>query len=221
MTEPTTIDIVHHYLGQQKILPLFYHDDFNICVHVIDSCYEAGCRIFEFTNRGAHALEHFSKLRALLAGRWPSLILGVGTIQSVSDAQRFHQAGADFLVSPFMDSNIGHYCLQHAIPFIPGCMTPTEIHQAKEAGCSIVKIFPASVVTRDFVRAVKDVFPGTKYVVTGGVAATNESIAHWVDDDVLAIGAGSQLFKKEWISTGQWPALTAHLKVLYSTTIVS
>lgn len=219
MTERTTIDIVHHYLGQQKILPLFYHDDFNVCVHVIDSCYEAGCRIFEFTNRGVNAFANFSKLKELVPGRWPSLILGVGTIQSVSDAQRFHQAGADFLISPFMDSNIGHYCLQHAIPFIPGCMTPTEIHQAKEAGCSIVKIFPASVVTRDFVRAVKDVFPGTKYVVTGGVAATAESIAHWVDDDVLSIGAGSQLFKKEWISANQWPALTAHLKALYSSTI--
>lgn len=216
MTERTTIDIVQHYLGEQKILPLFYHDDIQVCMNAIDSCYQAGCRIFEFTNRGVNAYENFLQLRALLPGRWPSLILGVGTIQSVNDAQRFYKAGADFLISPFMDSNIGKYCEQNKIPFIPGCMTPTEIHLAREAGCSVVKIFPASVVTRDFIRAVKDVFPGLKYVVTGGVAATPESITHWVDEDVLAVGGGSQLFKKEWINAGQWSELTMHLKNLYT-----
>ncbi len=216
MIERTTIDILQRYLSEQKILPLFYHDDINVCIHAVDSCYKAGCRVFEFTNRGVSAYENFITLHQMLPGRWPSLILGVGTIQSVSDAQKFYDAGADFLISPFMDINIGQYCQQNTIPFIPGCMTPTEIHHAQEVGCSVVKIFPASVVTRDFVRAVKDVFPGVKYVVTGGVAATPESIAHWVDQDVLAIGGGSQLFKKEWINSGQWSELTKYLKDLYT-----
>lgn len=215
MTERTTIEILQHYLGEQKILPLFYHDDINVCIHAVNSCYQAGCRIFEFTNRGVNAYENFKILRTMVPSTWPSLILGVGTIKCVNDAEKFHHAGADFLISPFMDSNIAAYCRQNTIPFLPGCMTPTEIHNAQEAGCSVVKIFPASIVTRDFIRAVKDVFPRVKYIVTGGVSATPESIKHWIDEDVLAVGGGSQLFKKEWINTGKWSDLSTHLKGLY------
>jgi 2-dehydro-3-deoxyphosphogluconate aldolase/(4S)-4-hydroxy-2-oxoglutarate aldolase len=215
MKTPTTLNLIQRTLTEQKLLPLFYHDDVSACENAIQACYEAGCRIFEFTNRGSHALANFTRLREKAAVRWPGMLLGVGTIQSVRHASDFQSTGADFLISPFMDRSIGEYCQEHTISYLPGCMTPSEIHVARQVGCSIVKIFPASVVTRDFMKAVKDIFPGMKYIVTGGITATQESMEHWVDQDVLAIGLGSQLFKKEWIKNGQWSAIRDQLKSLF------
>ncbi len=216
MASPITLNTIQKTLTEQQVLPLFYHDDLGVCELAVGTCYEAGCRIFEFTNRGDFALEHFVKLKELSGRRWPGLLMGVGTIQSVKQAQQFQAAGADFLISPFMDRSIGEYCQVHGIPYLPGCMTPSEIHVAQQSGCTLVKIFPASVVTRDFIRAVKDVFPDIHYVVTGGIAATRESVVHWVDKDVIAVGLGSQFFKKEWVNGGKWEEIREMLRGLYS-----
>ncbi|NDE78342.1 MAG: bifunctional 4-hydroxy-2-oxoglutarate aldolase/2-dehydro-3-deoxy-phosphogluconate aldolase, partial [Chitinophagaceae bacterium] len=72
----------------------------------------------------------------------PDLIFGVGTIYTASEAEQFAKAGADFLISPIFSKEVSDYCFKNQLPYVPGCMTPTEIYTATEAGCKLVKLFP-------------------------------------------------------------------------------
>ncbi len=53
-------------IEQQGVLPLFYHDDAEVCVSVMDALYKAGIKAVEFTNRGGYALPNFTNLASLV-----------------------------------------------------------------------------------------------------------------------------------------------------------
>lgn len=189
------------------VVPVFYNSNPSLCKSIFDACYKGGIRVFEFTNRGANALETFKELVALLP-QYPGYSIGAGTVLKSSDAQAFIEAGASFIVSPCYSAEVFDVCYQHKIPYMPGCMTVKEIYDAATAGCEVIKIFPGDVVGAKFVKGVKAVFPNQKLMVTGGVEPNKESFASWFGAGVTAVGMGSQLFKKEWLDAGSFEEVT-------------
>ena len=81
--------------------------------------------------------------------------------------------------------------------YSPGCMTPTEIIVAETAGVTFIKLFPGNALGPGFMSAIKDVFPNLKFMPTGGVDTTKESIDSWFKAGVSAVGMGSKLVSKE------------------------
>ncbi len=180
-------------IQQQGVLPLFYHADAAACVRLVQALHAGGMRVVEFTNRGPAALANFKALVAAAPAHYPGMLLGAGTIATADEAEAFIEAGADFLVSPVFDAGVCDKAYLHKRLWLPGCMTPTEVHQARQAGCSMVKLFPGQVLGPDFVAAIRPLFAGMEYVVTGGVAPTADSIGAWWKAGVSAVGLGSQL----------------------------
>jgi 2-dehydro-3-deoxyphosphogluconate aldolase / (4S)-4-hydroxy-2-oxoglutarate aldolase len=150
-TENQMIELVKS-LG---VLPLFYHQDPNVCVEVVKALYQAGVRCVEFTNRGAAALENFKMILENRKQYYPDLLLAIGTIHTQKEAQAYIDAGADFLISPFFDQAVADTAYLHKKLWIPGCMTPSEIHIAKTAGCELVKLFPGNVLGPGWCRYFK------------------------------------------------------------------
>ncbi len=202
-------------LVDSPVVPVFYNADLETCKNVFDACYKGGIRVFEFTNRGANALETFKVLAASLPS-YPGYTLGVGTVLKAADATAFIEAGASFVVSPCYTAEVFDVCYQSKVPYMPGCMTVKEIYDAATAGCEVVKIFPGDVVGPKFVKGVKAVFPKQKLMVTGGVEPTKESFAAWFGAGVTAVGMGSQLFKKEALDSGDWNSITEIAKNCFS-----
>jgi 2-dehydro-3-deoxyphosphogluconate aldolase / (4S)-4-hydroxy-2-oxoglutarate aldolase len=116
------------------LLPLYYHDDADICLSVANALFDAGVKCIEFTNRGPQALENFKQLVKLRNEKMMGLLLAVGTIKTGAEAQKFLDAGADFLISPIFDSGVCDTAYLNKTLWIPGCTTPTEIHVAQQAG---------------------------------------------------------------------------------------
>lgn len=186
----------------QKFLPLYYHEDPEISLKVLKGLYAAGIRIVEYTNRGAQALSNFQVMKQHAAGSMPGLYLGIGTIKNTQQAKDFMDAGADFVVCPTTNPSVGELVLKNDLLWIPGCMTPTEIAEAEDAGATLVKIFPASVLGPGFVRAVRELFPDMKFMPTGTGDATIDSFRSWFSNGVSAIGLGSRLLSKELVQHG-------------------
>ncbi|RYG44777.1 MAG: bifunctional 4-hydroxy-2-oxoglutarate aldolase/2-dehydro-3-deoxy-phosphogluconate aldolase, partial [Chitinophagaceae bacterium] len=92
---------------QQGMIPLFYHDDAEVCYEVVDALYKGGVRIVEFTNRGPHAVENFKQLLKKRDKQWPDLLLAIGTIKTVKDAKLFIKTGPDFIISPGIVEKVG------------------------------------------------------------------------------------------------------------------
>jgi 2-dehydro-3-deoxyphosphogluconate aldolase / (4S)-4-hydroxy-2-oxoglutarate aldolase len=198
---------IHTFIKKQKILPLFYHDDADVCIGVTNALYKAGVRMIEFTNRGPMALQNFNTLVAVRNETMPDLLLAVGTIRTATQALSFINAGADFLISPMFDGEVCELTKQQNKLWIPGCMTPTEIHKAEIAGCTLVKLFPGSVLTPKFVSGIKDIFPAVNFIVTGGVDATKESIESWLRAGACAVGMGSKLIGSELTNAKNYTAI--------------
>lgn len=176
------------------IVPVFYNPDANHAKAIVQACYDGGMRVFEFTNRGDKALPVFTDLVAYVREHCPDMAMGIGTILTPADAERFLDAGADFVVQPVTTPAVGDVCRERAIPWMPAGSTLNEIYQATLLGAELVKVFPGNVVGPDFIKAIKGPMPQLKLMVTGGVEPTAESLSAWFRAGVTAVGIGSQLF---------------------------
>lgn len=192
-------------LNEVGVLPLFYHADIEIAKEVINAAYRGGARAFEFTNRGDNAFNVFTELLAYVKESLPGLSMGIGTIYDAETAQKFIDAGTDFIVTPCLNPEVGAACLKAGIPWIPGISTLTEIYNAQQAGAEVVKLFPGEVVGSAFVRAIRGPMPKVKIMVTGGVQPTKESINEWFGAGAYAVGLGSNLFPKDVVAQGNYP----------------
>jgi len=210
-----SIDKVSQHILSSKLIPLFYENDVVVVVDVVKALYAGGIRTIEFTHRGENALENFKALVAL-KNEMPDLYLGIGTIKNEEDAKKYIDAGADFLISPVFDASVADIAYLHKVLWIPGCMTPTEIHNAQVAGCNIVKLFPGNVLGPGFIEAIRPLFREVHFLVTGGVDATEENITNWLKAGAAGVGLGSKLITKQVLANKQYDTLTQTAKKLLS-----
>ncbi len=180
---------------QAPLVPVFFHADAAYAQSVVRACYAGGVRVFEFTNRGANAFEVFQELAKLTATDCPDLVLGIGTIYTAADAERFMAAGVAFVVQPVTTADVAAACQRHDVAWVPGALTLNEIYAATQLGAQLVKIFPGNLVGPDYIKAVRGPLPATKLMVTGGVEPTEASLTEWFGAGVNVVGIGSQLFK--------------------------
>ena len=131
----------------------------------------------------------------------PDMLIGAGTVISAEQAEAVLAAGAQFIVSPGLSTEIAAVCRAADIPYIPGCVTPTEVMQAIALGLTTLKFFPA----QNFgglaaIRALAAPFPQVRFVPTGGVNTDNL-------DDFLACDAvaavGGSFFVTQALRKGE------------------
>ena len=148
---------------EQSVIPVFYHPDFEVCRNVIQACANAGAKCVEFTNRGDFAAQVFYELSRYFASADPSVIMGVGSIVDAPTAGIYIANGAKFVVSPLTSVETAKLCNRRGIPYSPGCGSATEIGDAQELGCEIIKVFPGSSVGGpEFVKSVMGPMPWTR-----------------------------------------------------------
>jgi 2-dehydro-3-deoxyphosphogluconate aldolase / (4S)-4-hydroxy-2-oxoglutarate aldolase len=203
-------------MSETGMIPVFNHKDISIAKSVLDASYNAGIRVFEFTNREANAFEVFKELR-IYSEKYPDLLLGIGTIFSATDASRFHYIGTDFVVSPALIPEVANYCNMKGIFWVPGCATVTEVFQAKSMGAVLVKAFPGNLLGSGFIKSVLSVMPDIKMMPTGGVEPTKDNMSEWFNAGVHCVGMGSQLFDKKAIDKGDFDVLEANIKSALTT----
>ncbi len=188
------------------LVPVFNHADAEVAIQVLINSYEAGLRVFEFTNRGSNALEVFKQLSNTASGL-DGMVLGIGTIWSTEDADKFLEAGAQFIVSPGLNTEMGKALINRNVLWIPGCGTVSEVSKAIETGAMLVKIFPGNVLGPAFAAAVRSVLPNARLMPTGGVNPTAENLTSWFNTGVSCVGMGSKLFSKNLIKSANYPEL--------------
>jgi len=184
-------------IEKYPVIPVFYHDDMEHCKNILKRAYHGGIRVFEFVNRGAAAKENFAALIAYKKEQFPDLVLGIGTIKSQKEASDFIRLGAEFIVSPIIKEEIAEVTLAKNILWIPGCMTPTEITLAEDLGAPLVKLFPGDTLGPNYLKAIKPLFPHTKFMPTGGVSLEANNLQDWFKSGVTAVGLGSKLFEAQ------------------------
>ena len=164
--------------------------------------------VMEITLNTPQALEMIAALRAALGEQ---MVIGAGTVLSVEDAEHALAAGAEFFVSPHLDTDIVAFANEHDCMVVPGAFTPTEVFTALRAGASIVKVFPANIVGPQFFKDLQGPFGRIPLLPTGGI--TVENAATYIHHGALALGVGAGLL--DWQSLdAQFDRVTASVRAM-------
>ncbi|WP_333597858.1 bifunctional 4-hydroxy-2-oxoglutarate aldolase/2-dehydro-3-deoxy-phosphogluconate aldolase [Chryseobacterium flavum] len=197
-------------IKDQKIVPLFYNESYEASKNIVEALYEAGIRVIEYTNRGHQALENFTKLKEISHIEFPGLLLGIGTVKNIQEMDDYANVKADFIITPVINEALVKHALEKNILLIPGCFTPSDINIAHQNGLTLVKIFPADALGKNYIKSVKPVFPGMNFMPTGGIHAETEDIREWLNGDAIAAGLGSSLIGKD-VNEEELTLKTKHL----------
>jgi 2-dehydro-3-deoxyphosphogluconate aldolase / (4S)-4-hydroxy-2-oxoglutarate aldolase len=163
----------------------------------------AGIRIFEITMTIPGAVALIGRLAAD-----PDLLIGAGTVPDAATASACLDAGARFLVAPWVDSALVAPCRQAGAVLMLGALTPTEVRAALAAGADVVKVFPASSAGGPgHIKALVSVFPGVAFCPTGGVEPGN--VAAYLAAGAAFVGMGGALVDEARIAAGDRAAIEA------------
>lgn len=187
---------VYHALCESRIVPVYYHADWDTARAAFEACAEGGCTVFEWTHRGPKADELFSQLLRHAATNFPKVVLGVGSIIDAPTAAMYLSRGANFIVSPLLNQALAKFCNRRKLAWIPGCGSLSEISQAEEWGAEIVKLFPAQHFGPEFLKSLLGPCPWSRVMPTGGIEASPRVVQAWLDAGACCVGLGSSLFKQ-------------------------
>ena len=213
MAQYTRLQVVQQ-METSGMVPLFFHSDVQVAKSVLKACYDGGARLMEFTNRGDFALEVFTELIKYAIDELPGMILGVGSVTDAAAASQYMLAGANFVVTPVFREDIAVVCNRRKVLWSPGCGSLTEIAQAEEMGCEVVKLFPGSTYGPGFVNAIKGPQPWTSIMPTGGVSTEESNLKGWFDAGVTCVGMGSKLISKQILETQNYKQLEADVRAV-------
>jgi 2-dehydro-3-deoxyphosphogluconate aldolase/(4S)-4-hydroxy-2-oxoglutarate aldolase len=108
---------------------------------------------------------------------------------------------------------VARLCNRRGVPYSPGCGSATEIGDAQELGCEIVKVFPGgSVGGPEFVKSVLGPMPWTKIMPTGGVDPSEDSLRKWFGAGIVACGIGSNLITRKLLEARDFAGIEARVR---------
>ena len=177
-------------------------DDLSSAVPLTEALIRGGIRAVEFTFTNRLAARAIEEVRDALSGR---AIVGAGTVLDPETARASILAGAEFVVTPTLNTATIELCNRYGVPTVIGAFTPTEILTAWQAGASLVKVFPATVGGPQYLKDVRGPLPQVKLVPTGGVSADNA--ADFIRAGAAAIAVGSNLVDGQTVKEANWARL--------------
>jgi 2-dehydro-3-deoxyphosphogluconate aldolase/(4S)-4-hydroxy-2-oxoglutarate aldolase len=191
-------DIVRARIEDTGIIPSVRTSSAEDARFAADAMSQAGIPIVEITMTVPGALE----VIADLARHLPDFVVGAGTILDLQTARRCVDAGASFLTSPGLDTDIVEFAIQQQVLALPGAVTPTEVTAAWRAHADFVKVFPsAQFGGAAYIRALKGPFPQVSLIAAGGV--TQQTAADFILAGAVAIGVGNELIPRKAVEQRQ------------------
>ncbi len=164
---------------------------------------DGGIVSIEITMTVPDAINVIKEVHKVLGGR---ILLGAGTVMDAENARLAIKAGAEFIVSPILNTDIIRVCRKHGIIAIPGAFTPTEIFAAWISGADIVKLFPASIGGPELLKDLRGPFPQIKFMPTGGV--TLENVGRFIRAGAVAVAVGGNIVDKKAVSLGKFEVIS-------------
>jgi len=181
---------------------------------VVQAMIKGGVRVVEVTMTVPGAVD---LLKVLKKEYGDTVLLGSGTVTTAKEAEETIEAGAEFVVSPSLHTEVIVATKALGKLSVPGALTPTEVITAYRAGADYVKIFPCSAMGgAPYLKALLAPFPFLKLIPTGGV--TLHTAASFLEAGAKALGVGSDLVNLAAINEGKPEIITgaaeAYLQIL-------
>lgn len=198
-------------LIRKKIVAVIRIDQSADLVDVSKALIDGGVTFVEITTTVPNALQAIERTASCLGN---DIQIGAGTILSSQQAVAAIDAGASYIISPILDSEIILTCKKADVAVMPGCMTPTEVFNGWMCGADVVKIFPADLGGPVYFKNLKGPFPDIRIMPTGNVNLNNA--VEFLNAGACALGVGGALVSKDLIMKKQYSKITENARTFVS-----
>jgi 2-dehydro-3-deoxyphosphogluconate aldolase/(4S)-4-hydroxy-2-oxoglutarate aldolase len=171
---------------------------------VVSALVDGGVSVVEITLTIPDAIPAIRRLADTFGSR---ILLGAGTVLDPASCHRVIDAGAAFVVSPVVRTDVIDTAKRRGVVVMPGAYTPTEILAAWDAGADVVKIFPADVLGPNYFKAVRGPLPHVRLMPTGGVDLA--TAGPFLDAGACCLGVGGKLVDAAAVRAKEYGKLTA------------
>ena len=187
-----------------RIVAVLSVNDKNDAVDLAKALADGGIKAIELTLRTPNALE----CAEAIAKNAEGVMLGIGTVLTPEQALQAKNVGADFAVSPGCNVRVIDAALEAGLPFAPGIMTPSDIEQALEHGCKLMRFFPAGTTggmkhLESMAAPYKHL--GVSFIPLGGLKLAN--MCEYLNSPLVAAIGGSWIAPANLIKERDWVAI--------------
>lgn len=158
---------------------------------IADALVETGFTMIEVPLNSPEPLVSIGKI----ARRYgPEILVGAGTVLSVTQVDAVKGVGGRLIVSPNVNPQVITHTKREGLLSLPGYATPSEAFAALEAGADALKLFPAEAASPAVLKAQRAVLPqDVPVLAVGGV--TPDNLGVWMEAGAAGAGLGSALYK--------------------------
>lgn len=189
----------------KRIVPVVVLDSAEQAEPLAEALLAGGLDLMEITFRTAAAEASIRRI----AGRFPEILLGAGTLLDPEQVLRAKDAGAEFGLAPGLNPEVIEAAEDAGLTFSPGVMTPSEVECALGFGCKLLKFFPAEAAGGvNMLKSLAGPYghTGLKFIPTGGITSGN--LNDYLKLPVVAAIGGSWMVDKKLVNEGRWDEIT-------------
>ncbi len=196
-------------LETRRLVAVLVVDSADDAVPLAHALLKGGVDIMELTLRTPAALDALKRIVAEV----PEMTAGIGTILTPAQVSAAKEAGAAFGVAPGLNRRVMQAAIDEGLSFAPGILTPSDIEQALEFDCRLMKLFPAEI--SGGLKYLKNMSApyahlGIKYIPLGGL--TLENMGSYLKDPLISAIGGSWIAPREMIKAGDWKAIETNAR---------
>jgi len=186
-----------------KIVGIVRLNDSSNLVELAKVLQDVGVNFLEITLTTPNAFNAIEKISEMLDD---DFYVGAGTVTTLDLAEKAIKSGAKFIVSPNFKKEVIEISHSNSIPAMPGCLTPTEIFEAHEAGADVIKIFPSSLGGSAYLKEMRGPFPEIKFMPTGSI--DRDVIVEYLKVGAFCLGIGTSMIKPDDVYQKNWKNIT-------------
>ncbi|MDC3273653.1 bifunctional 4-hydroxy-2-oxoglutarate aldolase/2-dehydro-3-deoxy-phosphogluconate aldolase [Alphaproteobacteria bacterium] len=171
-------------LTMSPVMPVLVINKVDKVEHLFEALIKGNLKVVEITLRTSCAL----KVIEIASKKFPSLMVGAGTVLNETDLQDIKSAGASFAVSPGSTISLAIKALDMKFPFLPGIANSSDIMNLISLGYKSFKFFPAEAAGGiNYIKSLNGPFPDIVFCPTGGV--NQENATEWLkQNNVICVG---------------------------------
>jgi 2-dehydro-3-deoxyphosphogluconate aldolase / (4S)-4-hydroxy-2-oxoglutarate aldolase len=174
---------------------------------VVQAMIAGGIQAIEVTLDSPGALNAIATLRERHDDH---ILIGAGTVMTQAAFHEARHVGAQFYLSPHLDTSLVQEASRVDCIFMPGVFTASEVVQAERAGAGVLKLFPAGPLGTSYLRDLLGPFSGRAFFPSGGI--NGENAPHFIRAGAMGVGMGSALVPKDAIERGAWGEISKHVR---------
>ena len=194
---------------ENKIIAILRKVPCEVFADTVKALYDGGIRMMEvtFDPAGVVPMDTTCKQIKYIADNYQDIAPGAGTVLTVEQVEKAHEAGAQYIISPNTNEVVIKKTVELGMVSMPGAFTPSEAVNANLWGADFVKLFPIGKMGTGYVKDISAPLSNIKFLAVGGINDAN--LKEYLDAGCSGVGVGSALVNNSLITAGKFDELKA------------